>query len=150
MSFQSLQDVISFSSNNGIILTLRGGSINIKARGDGQPLPAFVQAVHHHKQGLIEMLSNPKKLIEKYFGKTRELTVEENLMVDRVLNAKEVKVKTQTAMVRCCDCGFFDPDTIGNGTGIGTCLKDDIWQEQYNSYPPYPYILRNCKGFQCS
>ncbi|SMF96564.1 hypothetical protein SAMN02949497_4394 [Methylomagnum ishizawai] len=46
--------------------------------------------------------------------------------------------------VRCGDCAAFQPDTIGDGTGIGRCGRGI----EPGGGPLFPRVERYCRGFQ--
>lgn len=45
--------------------------------------------------------------------------------------------------VRCGDCAHFQPDTVGDGSGIGDCGKG----VEARGWPRYPGVERYCRGF---
>lgn len=48
--------------------------------------------------------------------------------------------------VRCADCAHFRPDTIGDGTGIGTCAQGIV--PPLREPPLYPNAERTCPTFE--
>jgi hypothetical protein len=51
---------------------------------------------------------------------------------------------TGSTLVCCGDCAHFQPDRIGNGTGIGSCKKGI----EPHSGLMYPKVTRFCRSFQ--
>jgi hypothetical protein len=49
--------------------------------------------------------------------------------------------------VRCANCQHFQPDTIGDGTGIGNCLTGHK-PRGGNEPPLYPRARRYCASFK--
>lgn len=49
-------------------------------------------------------------------------------------------------LIRCGDCAHFQPDTIGDGSGIGTCAQGIV--PPLRAPAMYPRAPRCCGGFE--
>jgi hypothetical protein len=56
--------------------------------------------------------------------------------------------KNSLELVTCNACNHFNPDTIGDGFGIGECYLGVKWTRQFDGRRPlYRYAERNCEKF---